>query len=200
MKENLKVTKYNDGTPIPFVPDGSDWIWLKTHAYCWRGDDIISHNLNDKEYGAYYNWYAVDTRKLCPIGWHVPTNNEWITLIDYLGGSTVAGPKMREVGDVHWASSDPPVTGITNESGFTALGAGFRDIHAASSQSMYVMYKYFKTETYWWTSTAKATLEAYSVGLGRSGQLWYSNTSSFSPSTTLYTNFNFGYSVRCIRD
>jgi uncharacterized protein (TIGR02145 family) len=206
MKENLKVTKYKDGTNIPFVPDGGDWLWLKTPGYCWPGYDLKSNNLNNKEYGASYNWYAVETWKLCPIGWHVPTNNEWITLIDYLGGDSVAGNKMREVGDAHWDASPPPEPGITNESGFTAFGAGFHDIHAESSQSMYADYRYFRTVTYWWTSTSKTTLEAYSVGLGMGlgggGVVWlsYSKTSSFSPSTTNYTNFNYGYSVRCLRD
>ena len=76
MKENLKTTKYNDGTPIPLVAESKAWGNLSTPAYCWF----------KTKYGALYNWYTVNTGKLCPLGWHVPTDAEWTKLITYLGG------------------------------------------------------------------------------------------------------------------
>ena len=68
MVENLKTTKYNDGTPIPNVTDNTEWSNLTTPAYCWYDNDITKKN----PYGALYNGYAVRTGKLCPTGWHVP--------------------------------------------------------------------------------------------------------------------------------
>lgn len=119
MKENLKTTKYNDGTAIPLVIDSPDWSNLKTPGYTWN----ICGNNEDSIiaiYGALYNWYTVNTGKLCPTGWHVPSDNEWTTLITYLGGENVAGGKLK-AGTADWGS---PNIGATNESGFTALPGG----------------------------------------------------------------------------
>jgi len=119
MAENLKSTTYNDGTPIPFVTDGTAWGALSTPAYCWNNNDEASYkNL----YGALYNWHSVNTGKLCPTGWHIPTDTEWTTLTTFLGGVS-AGGKLKETGTTHWSS---PNTGATNESGFTALPGGHR--------------------------------------------------------------------------
>lgn len=84
MMENLKVTRYNDGSVIPMVTEGTAWSNLTTPAYCWFDNDGITFKDN---YGALYNWYAVNTGKLCPAGWHVPTDAEWTALTDYLGGN-----------------------------------------------------------------------------------------------------------------
>jgi uncharacterized protein (TIGR02145 family) len=115
MAENLKTTKYNDGTAIPY---STGWGELDG-AYCWYNNDISYKN----PYGALYNWYAVNTGKLCPTGWHVPSIDDWKTLTDYLGGGDNAGGKLKETGTVHWGS---PNLGATNESGFTALPGGYR--------------------------------------------------------------------------
>jgi len=120
MAENLKTTKYNDGTGIPLVTDLSDWVNLSTPGYCWY--------LNDKGkykdvYGALYNWHTVNTGKLCPTGWHVPSDADWTTLTSFLGGENVAGGKMKEAGATHWVT-EGMVT--TNSSGFTALPGGQR--------------------------------------------------------------------------
>jgi len=120
MAENLKVTHYRNGAPIPNVTDNTAWSNLTTGAYC------NSDNSPDNAvvYGRLYNWYAVtDSRNLAPIGWHVPSDAEWQTLINYLGGDDVAGGKIKEAGTTHWSS---PNTGATNESGFTALPGGYR--------------------------------------------------------------------------
>ena len=120
MIENLKTTKFNDDTVIPNVTNGTDWNILTTPGYCWyNNEEEPFKNL----YGALYNWYTVNSSKLCPIGWHTPTNTEWTTLTNYLGGASVAGGKMKEIGETHWQS---PNTGATNESGFTALPGGHR--------------------------------------------------------------------------
>jgi len=120
--ENLKTTKYNDGTDIPLVTDGAAWDALDVEtggAYCWYNNDIS----NKDAYGAIYNFAAIKTGKLAPAGWHVPTMEEWQTLIDQLGGKDVAGGKLKEAGTTHWNS---PNSDATNSSGFTALPGGFR--------------------------------------------------------------------------
>jgi hypothetical protein len=88
MTENLKTTKYNDGTDIPLVTDNGAWDSLSTPAYCWYIIDSELHTKYTQTCGALYNWYAVETGKLCPNGWHVPTNSEWTELIDYFIGSS----------------------------------------------------------------------------------------------------------------
>jgi uncharacterized protein (TIGR02145 family) len=118
--ENLKTTKYNDNTDIPLVTDNTAWSNLSTPGYCWYNNDASTYKT---PYGAMYNWFAVATGKLCPIGWHVATDNDFSVLANYLGGLSVAGDKLKEAGTAHWLS---PNTGATNESGFTALPGGYR--------------------------------------------------------------------------
>ena len=98
MAENLRSTTLNDGTDIPFVPDVTAWAALTTPGYCWFQSDSLG-------YGALYNWYTVNTGKLCPEGWHVPADEEWTILTDFLGGKSVAGGKLKEAGTYHWQSS-----------------------------------------------------------------------------------------------
>ncbi len=119
MAEDLKTTKYNDGTPIPYVADDTEWKNLRSDAYCWYNND----ESNKTTYGALYNWYTTNTGKLCPVGWHVSTNSDWEKLIDYGGGWEIAGGKLKEAGTTHW---DAPNIGATNEFGFTALPGGGR--------------------------------------------------------------------------
>lgn len=116
--ENLKTTRYNDGTSIPLVTGNTEWINLTTPGYCWYDNDIT----NKETYGALYNWYAVQTNKICPAGWHVPSDSEWTALTDFLGGESTAGGKLKEAGTMHW---DSPNTGATDESGLTLLPGGF---------------------------------------------------------------------------
>lgn len=124
MAENLKTTKYNDGTSIPLVTDSKAWGNLSTPAYCWYNN---AESTNKNTYGALYNWYTVNTGKLCPAGWHVPTDAEWTTLTTYLGGDSVAGGKLKS------PRTDPephprwskPNEGANDVTGFTALPGGF---------------------------------------------------------------------------
>jgi uncharacterized protein (TIGR02145 family) len=121
MAENLKTTKYNDGTAIPNVTGQDEWSRLTTGAYCWYINQAAYKNI----YGAMYNGYAVKTGKLCPKGWHVPSDAEWTILTDYTGDS---GYKLKETGTGHWLVPAPGVSVFkaTNESGFTALPGGYR--------------------------------------------------------------------------
>ena len=120
MAENLKSTKYNDGNEIPLETDDNNWVNLSTPAYAWYNNDETTYG---NTYGALYNWYAVEAGKLCPIGWHVPTNEDGVILTNYLGGIEAAGIKMKESGNTHWTN---PNLEATNESGFTALPSGTR--------------------------------------------------------------------------
>jgi uncharacterized protein (TIGR02145 family) len=119
LAEDLKTTRYNDGTPIAYVTDTAEWGSLHSGAYCWANND----GSNKSVYGALYNWYTTDLGKLCPVGWHVSSNSDWERLVDNCGGWEIAGGKLKEAGTAHWAS---PNVGATNEFGFTALPAGGR--------------------------------------------------------------------------
>jgi len=117
MVENLKTTRFNNGTFIPNIADSASWATLTTPSFCL-------YNNYGTIYGALYNWYSVNTGKLAPKGWHVPTDAEWTTLTTYLGGDSDAGGKMKEIGTLHWRT---PNIGASNNSGFTALPGGFLD-------------------------------------------------------------------------
>ena len=119
MLENLKTTKYNDGTAIPFVTDDAAWKTLTGPAYCYS-DNNESYKT---PYGALYNWHAVNTAKLCPPGWHVPTDADWNELISGYGQPAVAGEMLKEAGTAHWIE---PNSFANNVSGFTALPGSFR--------------------------------------------------------------------------
>jgi uncharacterized protein (TIGR02145 family) len=182
MAENLKTTRYNDGTDIPLVTDNTIWTHISTPAYCWYNNDVGSYKGT---YGALYNWYAVSTttnggKNVCPSGWHVPSDAEWTTLTDYLGGVSVAGGKLKETGTTHWYS---PNTGATNETGFTALPGGIRDNASGGFYSVTYMGK-------WWSCTENSL--AYAWGRG---------TSYSSVSVSLGANDKpYGFSVRCVKD
>jgi uncharacterized protein (TIGR02145 family) len=141
MAQNLNTFKLNDGTPLEIVYDNTKWENIKTPA---RG--FLKNTVEYAEtYGAIYNWYAVATGKLCPKGWHVPTDAEWKDLMDYAGGSQASGDnpaKLKEAGTAHWKA---PNKGATNEVYFTALPAG--EISSLGSDNEP------GTSTNWWTST-----------------------------------------------
>jgi uncharacterized protein (TIGR02145 family) len=177
MAENLRTTKYNDNTDIPLVTDNSGWIALTTPGYCWYNNDMATFK---NTYGGIYNFYAVNTGKLCPSGWHVPSDDEFTTLTNFLGGINVAGGKIKEAGTNHWTS---PNTGATNESGFTALPGGQRDESAN--------FIGLGLNGVWWTSTPYNSLKPWYRSLG-------SNVSTiFVGNGSLNIR---GFSVRCLRN
>ena len=175
MKENLKVTKLNDGTSITTNLTNSEWSNITVPAYCWPDG---SSGYKDV-YGGLYNWYTINTGKLCPEGWHVPNNAEWSTLIMYAGGTQTGGDKLKESGTTHWGSSN---TGATNETEFTALPAGDRhsDGYIFGPGGLGL----------WWSSTEFDTLN---------GMMWY--IYSDVPVVSLGANYKpSGISVRCIKN
>lgn len=185
--ENLKTTRYNDGTTIPNVTDHSSWVGMTSGAFC----DYNNHPTNSITYGRLYNWYVTDNnpttrlesnggKNVCPTGWHVPSHSEWSTLTTYLGGFDLAGGKLKETGTTHWTS---PNTGATNESGFTALPGGARN--TASNFAFFGIY------AYWWSTDQTTASNAWSPSLA------YNNEQGVHPNDI---NKSDGISIRCIRD
>lgn len=177
MAENLRTTKYNDGTAIPNVTGDGEWENLSTGAYCNYNNTTNTDTV--ATYGRLYNWYAVNTGKLAPKGWHVPTDAEWTELTDYLGGTSDAGGKLKETGTTHWNS---PNTGATNETGFTALPGGYRGDNGT--------FYYVGGGGNWWSATESGTDGAWYRGVGYD----VSNVGRGSD------NKELGFSVRCLRD
>ena len=176
LKQNLNVTHYRNGNTIPNVTNNTTWSNLTTGAY----SDYNNTPDNSTTYGRLYNWYTVvDSRNLCPTGWHVPSDAEWTTLTDYLGGESIAGGKLIEPGTTHWQS---PNTGATNVTGFTALPAGF---HSGGGT-----YAYIGIEGIWWSSTEY-----------NASSVW--DRAMISGHINVYIgsdNKTFGESVRCLKD
>jgi len=174
--ENLKTTKLNDGTDIPEITDNKKWSFTCTPARCWY--DNKEHYRDT--YGALYNWYVAGSGKICPEGWHVPSDDEWIIIESFLGGGDVAGIKMKEAGFEHWIDIKYAHE-ATNESGFTGLPGGERADNG-----------YFEDigeQNFFWSSTCNGT------------GAWYRVQSA-------YGDYNFrgclsilmGGSIRCIKD
>jgi uncharacterized protein (TIGR02145 family) len=173
MQENLKTTSYNDGTSIPLVSDEITWSNLTTPAYCWYDNDEATYG---ETYGVLYNWYSVHTGKLCPTGWHVPSDAEWNTLISFLG--VFPARKLKEDGTIHWISSYK----VNNESGFTALPGGKHHNNGAFEQIRYV--------GYFWTDTEYDAADALNHYVDHYNDGIYGSN---------YSKKN-GFSVRCIKD
>jgi uncharacterized protein (TIGR02145 family) len=176
MAENLKVTHFRNGDSIPQVTDDSQWYDLLSSAYC----DYDNDSSKVEVYGRLYNWYAVnDRRRLAPQGWHIPSNAEWQTLINYLGGDEVAGGKIKETGTEYWTA---PNTGATNESGFTALPGGFRDA--------YGNFNSMGGSAWFWTATESSDNAAW---------YWMLSNSQANAVNDPYSKRS-AYAVRCIKD
>jgi uncharacterized protein (TIGR02145 family) len=184
MKANLRTTRYNDGIEIPNVTDNTEWGNLTTGAYCWFFNDITYKT----PHGALYNWYAVNTEKLCPEGWRVASDQDWFELTFYLGGELVAGGKLKTPGSGYWLA---PNTDATNETGFTAIPGGRRYVGEEYPEFI-GHFSIIEIEKYaaWWSSTEYSTTEAYHRLL--------TNESSYIQSK--YYNKGEGLSVRCIKN
>lgn len=180
MAENLKSTKFNDGTAIPLEKIDLQWTNLTTPAYCWfNNNDTVYAGI----YGAYYNWFSVNTGKLCPTGWHIPSDIEWQTLVDFLGGEHVAGSKLKEAGTNNWLSTNK---GATNQSGFTALPAGLRG-------SIDGTFAGAGDYGGWWSTT-----EVSSGPFGAAWIRWIHGDTSVVVRNEIYKKD--GFAVRCIKD
>lgn len=179
MAENLKVTKYRNGNAIPNVTDGATWASLSSGAYCSWGNSTF----NAVTYGYLYNFYSVvDSRQICPVGWHVPSQSEWTTLINYLGGEKVAGAKLKEGGSTHWVTSSGD-----NSSGFTGLGGSWRGGDGA-------FYYYPGQNGCFWTTTLSNNIydSPWTLFLTTAIDVVFNNDS--------YHTKKAGNSVRCIKD
>jgi len=176
MVKNLDVTTYRNGDAIPEVTDQTAWASLTTGAWCYYGNN----SANGTTYGKLYNWYAVnDPRRLAPTGWHVPTEAEWSTLATCLGGTEVAGGKMKSVGTIEAGTGlwYDPNTDATNSSGFTGLPAGGAFNNNLGFAAL------------WWSA------DVSSIGPYMSALLYHNSINlrdGMDP--------HFGLSVRCLRD
>lgn len=177
MTNNLDVSTYRDGTVIPQVTDPTAWANLTTGAWCYYNND----SANGPIYGKLYNWYAVnDSRGLAPSGYHIPTDTEWTTFTTFLGGTSVAGGKMKESGTTHWIS---PNTAADNTSGFTGLAGGYRGTSGPFGN--------VGSNGYWWSSSENDLYAAWFRFLKYDNSLVGSNYGSKT---------SYGFSVRCVKD
>ncbi len=176
MGENLKTTKYRTGESISNISNSTSWNSASFGAWC----DYDNLTDNGIKYGHLYNWYSViDSRNIAPVGWHIPSDAEWTTLTDFLGGETVAGGKLKEIGTTNWRT---PNTNGSNETNFTALPGGYRfDNGLFSNNSDY---------GYWWCNTQSDASFAWFRTIAAASSNVYRNKLQ-------KTN---GFSVRCIRD
>ena len=177
MVENLRTTNYSDGTPIPNVTVNTEWGNLSTGAWCHYDND----NQHEATYGKLYNWYAVETGKLCPTGWHVPTDAEWIVLTDYLTANGHSGAEGRALKSTSgWYSGGNG----TDNYGFLGLPGGYR---YGDGDFDYIGY-----DGNWWSSSQSQLYTNYAWN--RYLDYYVDNVYSS------YYNKKLGYSVRCLRD
>lgn len=185
MVENLRTTKYNDSSAITLVTDNTAWVNLKTPAYCWYNNDSLRYK---ETCGALYNWYAVNTERLCPKGWHVASDSDWKELEITLGMTQVAADSL------FWRGTDQGTKlksmngwykngNGTNSSGFNAIPAGIRDWDDG-------LFYWIDTYSHWWTST-----EEY-FGNAWDRDVHYDHSQVFR----YPNNKNYGMSVRCVKD
>jgi uncharacterized protein (TIGR02145 family) len=183
---NLNVTTYRNGNIIPQVTGNTAWAALTTGAWCYYNNDPS----NELIYGKLYNWYAIkDSRGLGPLGYHIPTDAEWTTLTNGLGGLTVAGGKMKTTGTIQTNNGcwQTPNTNATNESGFDAQPGGYRLSDGTFEFSPPFTYG---TLAGWWSLTEAGAPFAYARALSYNGE--GVSRSNFSKQN--------GFSVRLIKD
>jgi uncharacterized protein (TIGR02145 family) len=177
MAENLNTTKFRTGEDIPEVAGEGEWVSLGNAAYCNPDNDTA----NAEVYGRLYNWHAAtDGRKICPTGWHVPNDNDWATLTEFLGGNDVAGGKLKQTGTELWSS---PNADATNESGFNAIPGGVRTGTSGDFAGM-------GTNASWWSVTQHNDDNAFTWGI----------TSVNGIMAKYFLDKNNGLSIRCVKD
>jgi uncharacterized protein (TIGR02145 family) len=180
MAENLKTTRFNNGIQIPLITNSAAWTNLFSPGFGWfDNNDSVYKNI----YGGYYNWFAVNDGHLCPVGWHVPADSEWQLFLNYLGGISTAGSKIKETGAYNWIPANP---NATNGSGFTALPGGIRSGNNG-------LFGGQGKAGGWWSST-----DLLANPLSTAWSYWALSDSA----TTIRTDFfkNYGINVRCVKD
>ncbi len=177
MAQDLRVTRYRDGSPLSLTTDDAKWRDATTGAYCWYENDRAGYRAM---YGALYNFHAVtDARGLCPAGWHVPSDAEWAALVKRMGGPRVAGGKLKDTLASHWSR---PNRGATNRSGFGGLPGGGRARAGWFGDR--------GSHGTWWSATEEDTAYAWHVGLDH-GNAGVSRNAGHKAS---------GFCVRCVKD
>ena len=182
MSENLRTTRYSDGTRVSNVTQSS-WQDLSTGAWSHYNNDI----QYESTYGKLYNWYAVNTNKLCPIGWHVPTDAEWKVLTNYLSANGYKGTEGRALKSKSGWNNNRKGTGVY---GWLGLPGGFRDG---------ITFYSIGFVGYWWSSSEYLYVfgkKTYPSSLAWHRHLGYGVGTVYRSSP----NKNYGFSVRCLRD
>ena len=176
MAENLRVTKFNDGTDIKLVEDNEEWRNTTAPAFSWYDNDS---SLFGSKYGALYNGYAAENKKLCPTGWHVPSVNNFLKLIDTLGDTLTAGGKLKSTDVSQWHE---PNEGANNGSRFSALPAGMRYFEGTFSSVSYF--------TGYWSSIEVNADTSTFISL------------SYLNSKVIFNegSKNLGFSIRCVKN
>ncbi|MBS1533548.1 MAG: fibrobacter succinogenes major paralogous domain-containing protein [Bacteroidetes bacterium] len=182
--KNLNVSRYRNGDIIPQVTDATEWANLTTGAWCYYNND----SANGPVYGKLYNWYAVnDPRGLAPLGYHIPSNDEWTTLIDFLGGENVAGKKMKSTtlwNNIHGIIGD-------NSSGFSGIPAGIVWLDG--------VFKFKNLYAQWWTADEGVFISEDGIYLEFHAMLVLTAFGTNAASRS-HADKHLGQSVRCIKD
>jgi uncharacterized protein (TIGR02145 family) len=210
MKENLKTTTYSDGTPITFITDSLAWLADHQGAYTWFHND----DGYKVTYGALYNWYAVNTGKLCPTDWHVPTEDEWMTLQNYLiahgynydgstNGNWATNNKIaKALADVStWKpSGDLGSPGNTdfqdkrNAARFNARAGGFKDFYGSFGffVSQGLWFRYEGLSGAWWSASEEVP--------GAISAWWHEISTYQAGMLRSHNDKYYGLSVRCVKN
>jgi uncharacterized protein (TIGR02145 family) len=181
MQENLKATRFRNGDPIPLITSTNEWINLFSPGISYFNNDP----LNVATYGVLYNWYTVnDPRGICPTGWHVPSNAEWLELSNYLGASTVTGGLLKTTGTLSDSLGfwNAPNTGATNRSGFSAQPAGSRSFTGSFID--------LSSKSLWWTTTEDVNIGSLHWYILNNSAVFFNDRESKRA----------GLSVRCVKD
>jgi uncharacterized protein (TIGR02145 family) len=184
MAENLKTTRYNDGSPILFVTGGpvgsTDWFYISEGAYCWYENDANSFK---NPYGAIYNWYSAGTGKLCPTGWHIPDTTEWIKLIAFLGGKEWVYYQEPENTLLEWGSSNAKL-----------IASGFIPVNTGLICGSLTGWGFVANGGIWWSANTDRANDGYAYGISlhsKGGELLYWKGSDPKKA---------GFSIRCLKD
>jgi uncharacterized protein (TIGR02145 family) len=189
MKQNLKSSRYNDGTHIALVTKNSEWAGLESPAYCWYNNDESKYK---NPYGAIYNGYVTNSGNVCTFGWHVPTDKDWQILEMSVGmsksDSESPGWRGKEGGklagaDTLWVKGTLKSDSVFGNSGFEALPAGNRIAASGSFGNM-------GSNAYWWTDTEAGNNTAWARNL------------FYGSSHIIKSEYNksYGFSIRCVKN
>lgn len=188
MIENLQTTRFNDSTAIPMVSDSAAWATLITPGYCWYNNSDTLPKA--KSYGALYNWYAVNTSKLAPKGWHIPSNKEWTTLQANVSKYYYISGSLSKIlaAKTDWKTTTSNLSvgndlSKNNSSGFAALPAGYRDSTTAH-------FKMINNQAVWWCTDVNTAKTARYISM----------VYNLTTIERAYKPYQCGFSVRCVKD